>query len=153
MSMDATMEIAKGAINKGACFFLTKPIRSRDIVNLWQHVFRKRNFNGKKNSTGDEIIDLEKIDNNIPSSNSEENSARDIEPKRIISEKMVSTENGKQRELKRRLENKEENGIRSKRVEVKTKPLRINWSDELHGKFLEAIHKLRAQSNVTRYVN
>lgn len=150
MSMDATMEIARGAINKGACFFLTKPIRTRDIVNLWQHVFRKRNFNRKKNSSGDdEIIDVEKIgnNNNIPSSNSEENSSHE-QPKRIISEKMV--ENGKQRELKRKLGN----GIRSKRVEVingssrddNTKPLRINWSDELHAKFLEAIHKLIAQN-------
>ncbi|KAL6969898.1 hypothetical protein U1Q18_029612, partial [Sarracenia purpurea var. burkii] len=47
MSLDENMEMARKALNEGACFFLQKPIRRRDIANVWQHVFRKRTSSQK----------------------------------------------------------------------------------------------------------
>lgn len=48
------------ALSEGACFFLLKPIRRRDIINVWQHVYRKRTISHKiesrKAAPGKEVV-------------------------------------------------------------------------------------------------
>ena len=60
MSVHENIDLARKALNEGACFFLQKPMRRRDIINVWQHVYRKRIISQKieirrKVSTGKKV--------------------------------------------------------------------------------------------------
>ncbi|KAA8529100.1 hypothetical protein F0562_034101 [Nyssa sinensis] len=44
MSFGENMDMAKKALNEGACFFLQKPLRTQDLISVWQHVYRKRRW-------------------------------------------------------------------------------------------------------------
>lgn len=54
---------------KGACFFLKKPISSKNLKNVWQHVYRKTRTIGIKSSDDQEAESLgakaEKKEKNI----------------------------------------------------------------------------------------
>lgn len=41
MSAESNKKVVEEAIIKGACFFLKKPISSKNLMNVWQHVYRK----------------------------------------------------------------------------------------------------------------
>lgn len=42
MSHRSKMEMAKKALEEGACFFWQKPIRIKDLINVWQHIFHNK---------------------------------------------------------------------------------------------------------------
>ncbi|EYU40815.1 hypothetical protein MIMGU_mgv11b023746mg [Erythranthe guttata] len=42
MAKESNKDTVKEAMEKGACFFLEKPISSKTLKNVWQHVYRKR---------------------------------------------------------------------------------------------------------------
>ena len=48
MSVDGeTRRVMKG-VQHGACDYLLKPIRMKELRNIWQHVFRKRMHEARK---------------------------------------------------------------------------------------------------------
>lgn len=143
MAKDATMEMATGAIDDGACFFLTKPIPDRALANIWQHTFRKKNGTRL-------IIENSMEDGSHSSGNSNKGNGK------------IGNENENKNKLKRKLEDREEKRSEDdesddeegdedddKDERRRNRRSRMRWSDELHAKFLEAIEKLRAQSKVT----
>lgn len=42
MSQKANLEMGKRALEGGACFFGTKPLRVKDLINVWQHIFHNK---------------------------------------------------------------------------------------------------------------
>lgn len=43
MSHNANLDMAKRALEEGAFFFFwTKPLREKDLLNVWQHIFRNK---------------------------------------------------------------------------------------------------------------
>ncbi|CAL5350228.1 unnamed protein product [Camellia sinensis] len=62
MSSNDNMDMARKALVEGACFFFQKPIREQDLINVWQHVYRKRasqeieNQKEEKDSHGRKIV-------------------------------------------------------------------------------------------------
>lgn len=44
MSSESDKDTVKEAVIKGACFFLEKPISSKNLKNVWQHAYRKRRY-------------------------------------------------------------------------------------------------------------
>ncbi|KAH6771506.1 hypothetical protein C2S52_016309 [Perilla frutescens var. hirtella] len=43
ISAESKKNVVEEAMMKGACFFLKKPISSKNLKNVWQHVYRKNN--------------------------------------------------------------------------------------------------------------
>ncbi|XP_058193962.1 uncharacterized protein LOC131310781 isoform X4 [Rhododendron vialii] len=69
MSSDEDFDLVTKALCEGACFFLHKPIRRWDIINVWQHVYRKRTFSQKigsrKGDLGKEVPENDPRGNKI----------------------------------------------------------------------------------------
>ncbi|KAF7123477.1 hypothetical protein RHSIM_Rhsim12G0086600 [Rhododendron simsii] len=69
MSSDEDFDMVTKALCEGACFFLHKPIRRWDIINVWQHVYRKRTFSQKigsrKGDLGKEVPENDPRGNKI----------------------------------------------------------------------------------------
>lgn len=69
MSSDEDFYMVTKALCEGACFFLHKPIRRWDIINVWQHVYRKRTFSQKigsrKGDLGKEVPENDPRGNKI----------------------------------------------------------------------------------------
>ncbi|KAK4356553.1 hypothetical protein RND71_025524 [Anisodus tanguticus] len=42
MSHKANVEIIIRALEEGACFFWRKPLREKDLINVWQHIIRNK---------------------------------------------------------------------------------------------------------------
>lgn len=69
MSSDEDFDMVTKALCEGACFFLHKPIRRWDIINVWQHVYRKRTFSlkigSRKGDLGKEVPENDPRGNKI----------------------------------------------------------------------------------------
>ncbi|XP_042035367.1 two-component response regulator ARR10-like [Salvia splendens] len=50
ISAEPKRSVIEEAMVKGACFFLKKPISSKNLKNVWQHVYRKTRKMGIKSS-------------------------------------------------------------------------------------------------------
>ncbi|XP_027152479.1 two-component response regulator ORR24-like [Coffea eugenioides] len=74
MSSNRDADMAKKALDEGACFFFFKPVHTPDLITVWQHVFRKRgNRKGllkEVEDNGDRTVQTER-----PSGVNEENVA------------------------------------------------------------------------------
>ncbi|GAB2218442.1 hypothetical protein Drorol1_Dr00001665 [Drosera rotundifolia] len=104
------------AIKRGACSFLTKPIRREEIQNIWQHVFRKYMMNGQEPLS----------DKSTRSTQSD-----------CVGCSRNSTSQG---ELGHDIANS--TSSEAKEGLVPTKKARISWNEELHGKFMDAVNQL-----------
>ncbi|KAG5521590.1 hypothetical protein RHGRI_033970 [Rhododendron griersonianum] len=69
MSSDEDFDMVTKVLCEGACFFLHKPIRRWDIINVWQHVYRKRTFSlkigSRKGDLGKEVPENDPRGNKI----------------------------------------------------------------------------------------
>ncbi|XP_020596008.1 two-component response regulator ORR26-like isoform X2 [Phalaenopsis equestris] len=126
MSVDGeTSRVMKG-VQHGACDYLLKPIRMKELRNIWQHVYRKR-AHELKDLESHEIIDdiqilrsgLEKFDDKLLVSTSE----------------MISL--GKRKDLDTR-EFSDQDFYDS----VTVKKARVVWSIDLHKKFVNAVDQI-----------
>ncbi|KAK3031562.1 hypothetical protein RJ639_036361 [Escallonia herrerae] len=156
MGWGLNLELARKAIEEGACFFLHKPIRVRTLINVWQHVFRERRLMmeaaKKKNAKergdwGTKIQHLlsdgdrqtKQIGGGVATV--EKDNAR--EPKRSSThdqQRLVAEKNGKQGEFTKRKEVDDEDGKRKRTRSVPKS--RVTWTPALHQKFMEAISRL-----------
>lgn len=175
MSVDPNGELARKALNEGACFFFWKPIPTRHIINVWQHVFKKKRsltteteesegisfcqtstcapaniqhlpIDGKGKS---KIFESEFVD-------FEQNCVR--ESQRVSIERWQSLENEKQGEFTRKtnsndsskklicVEEKRRKDKENRKTEKNSRP-RLRWTPDLHHKFMEALSALREKSN------
>lgn len=53
MSAELKKAIVEEAMTKGACFFLKKPVSSKNLKNVWQHVYRKSKYENTRGGKTD----------------------------------------------------------------------------------------------------
>ncbi|XP_052174500.1 two-component response regulator-like APRR9 [Diospyros lotus] len=116
MSIDGeTSKVMKG-VQHGACDYLLKPIRMKELRNIWMHVFRKKIHEGKGNETswGADNYDDEQQFNG--SNLAAMNKRKDVENKRRDDQELVD--------------------------HSATKKARVIWTVELHKKFVDAVSQI-----------
>ncbi|CAM8924012.1 unnamed protein product [Rhodiola kirilowii] len=131
MSVDGeTSRVMKG-VRHGACDYLLKPIRMKELSNIWQHVYRKKMHEVKdviadnsnepvgsdhmmKNEIGDSSLDGQHHPNAGNSGTSKKR--KDHERKRHADQELVDPSSSKKS--------------------------RVVWSIDLHQKFLDAVHQI-----------
>ncbi|XP_054804891.1 two-component response regulator ORR26-like isoform X2 [Prosopis cineraria] len=125
MSVDGeTSRVMKG-VQHGACDYLLKPIRMKELRNIWQHVFRKRihearEFEGHEGFEGIHLM--------------RNGSDQSDEGLSFALEDMTSMK--KRKDLDNKHDDKEYGDPSS------TKKARVVWSVDLHQKFVKAVNQI-----------
>lgn len=120
MSVDGeTSRVMKG-VQHGACDYLLKPIRPKELRNIWQHVVRKR-LRG----------------------------ARSVEAKESVEETLKSEDSlnfsGDMDITYKKRKDFNQKGIESSDPSS-TKKTRVVWTQDLHEKFVEAVDRIGLDS-------
>lgn len=125
MSVDGeTSRVMKG-VQHGACDYLLKPIRMKELRNIWQHVFRKKIH---------EVRDIELIEG-----------MDSIQMARIGYEFSDdghlfygedTTSNKKRKDIESKNDDKDPGDSSS------SKKARVVWSVDLHQKFVKAVNQI-----------
>ncbi|KAM7269567.1 hypothetical protein ACFE04_025064 [Oxalis oulophora] len=114
MSVDGeTSRVMKG-VQHGACDYLLKPIRMKELRNIWQHVFRKKIH---------EVRDIEGFELTRNGSDQSDD-GHDMTPQK------------KRKDLENKYDDKDFGDSCS------TKKARVVWSVDLHQKFVKAVHQI-----------
>ncbi|XP_011087104.1 two-component response regulator ORR26 [Sesamum indicum] len=124
MSVDGTTSRVMKGIQDGACDYLLKPLRIKELQNIWQHVIRKR-MHGARDTEGQESLDVTQMTRNGKQPSNDHCS---------FSRCIVS---GKKR---KGVENKCHDGEYGD-PSSKKKP-RLFWDMDLHQKFEKAVHQI-----------
>lgn len=125
MSVDGeTSRVMKG-VQHGACDYLLKPIRMKELRNIWQHVYRKR------------IHEIKEIEGDI----SEEiqilrNSVEDFDDRQLFGGSDISSLR------KRKYMDGKEYSDQELNDTASVKKGRVVWSVDLHQKFVNAVHQI-----------
>ncbi|GAB4829307.1 hypothetical protein Ancab_018977 [Ancistrocladus abbreviatus] len=124
MSVDGeTSRVMKG-VQHGACDYLLKPIRMKELRNIWQHVYRKRMHEVRDIESHDSIDDIQIFRNGIDHS----------ENGHVLS-------GGDQTLLKKRKDVESKHDDKDSDPSASKKP-RVVWSIDLHQKFVKAVHQI-----------
>ncbi|KAG6766343.1 hypothetical protein POTOM_030420 [Populus tomentosa] len=121
MSVDGeTSRVMKG-VQHGACDYLLKPIRMKELRNIWQHVFRKKIH---------EVRDIETLER-VESFQMTRNGSDHYEDGHVLcGEDLASIRKRKHIESKH---DEKDTGD-----SISTKKARVVWSVDLHQKFVKA---------------
>ncbi|KDP26732.1 hypothetical protein JCGZ_17890 [Jatropha curcas] len=126
MSVDGeTSRVMKG-VQHGACDYLLKPIRMKELRNIWQHVFRKKIH---------EVRDIEILEGmeSIPMGGRNGSDQSD-DGHFFCGEDFTSTKKRKDVENKHDDKDPGDNST--------TKKARVVWSVDLHQKFVKAVNQI-----------
>lgn len=130
MSVDGeTSRVMKG-VQHGACDYLLKPIRMKELRNIWQHVLRKR-IHERRDTNSHEVID------GLQMTQSRSDHSED----HYFSGEDIST-GKKRKEAEAKYDDKGFTDPGST-----TKKARVVWSVDLHQKFVKAVNQIGFQSN------
>lgn len=133
MSVDGeTSRVMKG-VQHGACDYLLKPIRMKELRNIWQHVFRKKIH---------EIRDIESHES-IDAIQMMRNGTDYSDDVHLFS--MEDLTSGKKR---KDIENKHDDKDLG---DTSTKKARVVWSVDLHQKFVKAVNLIGFDSKSLNY--
>ncbi|XP_031480881.1 two-component response regulator ORR26-like isoform X1 [Nymphaea colorata] len=126
MSVDGeTSRVMKG-IHHGACDYLLKPVRMKELRNIWQHVFRKKRHEMKDFENHDKNEETQLVKNVLD----------DFEDDHVSNE--GDTKSAKKRkDLKNEDDDEHESGDTSA-----VKKARVVWSVDLHQKFVNAVNQI-----------
>ncbi|RDX71811.1 Two-component response regulator ORR26, partial [Mucuna pruriens] len=125
MSVDGeTSRVMKG-VQHGACDYLLKPIRMKELRNIWQHVFRKRIHEAREFESFESFESIHLMRNG--SEQSDDGNLFAIED-------VTSTK--KRKDADNKLDDKEFLDPSS------TKKARVVWSVDLHQKFVKAVNQI-----------
>ncbi|CAJ2667985.1 unnamed protein product [Trifolium pratense] len=125
MSVDGeTSRVMKG-VQHGACDYLLKPIRMKELRNIWQHVFRKRIH---------EVRDFENFESFESMHLMTNGSELSEEGNLFALEDMTTTK--KRKDLDNKHDDKEFLDSSS------SKKARVVWSVDLHQKFVKAVNQI-----------
>lgn len=134
LSADGDTKLVMNGVTHGACDYLLKPVRIEELKNIWQHVVRRKNSDGKDQNKASN----EKAPNvagegsqGLRSENSADQNKR-LGKKRKDQSKEEEEEDG------------EGNGDDDD-PSAQKKP-RVVWSVELHRKFVVAVNSLGLDS-------
>lgn len=129
MSVDGeTSRVMKG-VQHGACDYLLKPIRMKELRNIWQHVFRKRIHEVKEIENHEGFEEIQFMRNVCDQSE----------------DRMFSSANDLASGKKRKdYENKHDDRECSDSSSVKK--TRVVWTVDLHQKFVKAVNQIGFES-------
>lgn len=129
MSVDGeTSRVMKG-VQHGACDYLLKPIRMKELRNIWQHVFRKRIH---------EVRDIESLES--------------IEGIRIVRNGCDQSDDGHSFSgedwisMRKRKDNSNKYDDKDFGDPSATKKARVVWTVDLHQKFVDAVNQIGLDS-------
>ena len=128
LSVDHDRKAVMKGINHGACDYLVKPVHANDLKYIWQHVERRRNPNVISNISSDDDDDDQRVQQGT--------SAKSIDSCNKTNSGDDSKENKK-----------------STHVSKTQKKPRVDWTTELHNKFLEAINRTGFNSKSSHFVS
>ncbi|CAK9136993.1 unnamed protein product [Ilex paraguariensis] len=145
MSNNEDTMLARKALENGAFLFLDKPVSMEMLTYLWQHVLRER-IRKKKMPEKDKLGEV-----------TDDNGKQNKSKRKIFAEDKGSETNNKtnnsgskRRERSKTLVDKgqecvsEDNGS----DRIRRRPC-TEWTEELHGKFMEAVHLLGEGSKIS----
>ncbi|CAJ1853181.1 unnamed protein product [Sphenostylis stenocarpa] len=125
MSVDGeTSRVMKG-VQHGACDYLLKPIRMKELRNIWQHVFRKRIHEAKEFESFESFESIHLMRNGSELSD---------DGNLFAVEDVTSTK--KRKDADNKHDDKECTDPSS------TKKARVVWSVDLHQKFVKAVNQI-----------
>ncbi|KAM1215223.1 hypothetical protein ACFX2I_011658 [Malus domestica] len=125
MSVDGeTSRVMKG-VQHGACDYLLKPIRMKELRNIWQHVFRKKIH---------EIRDIESHESFEGIQFIRSGSDQYDEGYFLSADDLTSSR--KRKDVDNKYDDKDFADLSS------TKKARVVWSVDLHQKFVKAVHQI-----------
>ncbi|VAI92838.1 unnamed protein product [Triticum turgidum subsp. durum] len=116
LSVDCDKKAVMKGINHGACDYLMKPVQTKKLKNIWQHVESRRRSQSISHMSRDNDDDQRVHTGTLAKS-------KDSKSKR-------NDEDGSN-------ENKE-----STHASTTQKKMRVAWTAELHNKFVEAIYQI-----------
>uniref|UniRef100_A0A2P2P1I5 Two-component response regulator n=1 Tax=Rhizophora mucronata TaxID=61149 RepID=A0A2P2P1I5_RHIMU len=126
MSVDGeTSRVMKG-VQHGACDYLLKPIRMKELRNIWQHVFRKKIH---------EVRDIESLEG-IESIQMNRYGSDQLNDGHLLCGEDFSSAR-KRKDVDRKHDDKELLADNSS-----TKKARVVWSVDLHQKFVKAVNQI-----------
>lgn len=125
MSVDGeTSRVMKG-VQHGACDYLLKPIRMKELRNIWQHVFRKRIH---------EVRDIENIEGFESIHMTRSGSDQSDDGPLLTGEDLTS--------VRKRKDTENKHDDRDCGDASSTKKARVVWSIDLHQKFVKAVNQI-----------
>ncbi|XP_027344089.1 two-component response regulator ARR11-like [Abrus precatorius] len=125
MSVDGeTSRVMKG-VQHGACDYLLKPIRMKELRNIWQHVFRKRIHEAREFESHEGFEGIQLMRNG--SDQSDDGNLFSVE-------EMTS--------MKKRKDVENQHDDRELADHSTTKKARVVWSVDLHQKFVKAVDQI-----------
>ena len=128
MSVDGeTSRVMKG-VQHGACDYLLKPVRMKELKNIWQHVFRKKIH---------EVREIENYEGHEEIYNNTRGRTDEFD------EILVFNGGGLLHSSKKR---KDSNIEQNPSNPVSVKKARIVWSVDLHQKFVNAVNLIGLDS-------
>ncbi|MED6192659.1 hypothetical protein PIB30_011991 [Stylosanthes scabra] len=130
MSVDGeTSRVMKG-VQHGACDYLLKPVRMKELRNIWQHVLRKRIHEGREFESL-EGFDFEGIHHFMR--NGQDQCCDDVSLFSL--EDCISS-------TRKRKDADNKHGEREFGDSSSTKKARVVWSVDLHQKFVQAVNQI-----------
>ncbi|KAM2745278.1 hypothetical protein PS2_021036 [Malus domestica] len=125
MSVDGeTSRVMKG-VQHGACDYLLKPIRMKELRNIWQHVFRKKIHEIKDIESHESLEGIQLI-----------RSGSDQYDEGYFLSADDLTSSRKRKDVDNKYDDKDFADCSS------TKKARVVWSVDLHQKFVKAVHQI-----------
>jgi len=125
MSVDGeTSRVMKG-VQHGACDYLLKPIRMKELRNIWQHVFRKKIH---------EVRDIEILEG-IESFQMTRNGSDQYEDGHFLCGEDLTL-------IKKRKDIESKHDEKDNGDNTSAKKARVVWSVELHQKFVKAVNQI-----------
>lgn len=129
MSVDGeTSRVMKG-VQHGACDYLLKPIRMKELRIIWQHVYRKKINEVKENGSHDH--------EGNEGSQMMNSGLEDFEDELLLSDSDLNYT-----KKRKELGNEGNGGQEFNSNAGAVKKVRVVWSVELHKKFVNAVNQL-----------
>lgn len=123
-------------VTHGACDYLLKPVRIEELKNIWQHVVRRKKFDGKEKNKASKD---EKSSSMAGEGNQGIMSENNLDQNKNLGKKRK--DQGEDEE-----EDGEDNGLENEEDPSSQKKPRVVWSVELHRKFVAAVDQLGLDS-------
>jgi len=138
LSAHSDTKLVMQGVTHGACDYLLKPVRIEELKNIWQHVVRRKNFDGRdqsKASNDEKALNI--AGEGSPSLRSENSGDQN---RRL----------GKKRKDQSEEEEDDGEGNGDDDDPSAQKKPRVVWSVELHRKFVAAVNQLGLESKLVK---
>ncbi|XP_068665975.1 two-component response regulator ORR26-like isoform X2 [Aristolochia californica] len=126
MSVDGETSRVMRGVQHGACDYLLKPVRMKELRNIWQHVFRRKRHEVKDLESHESSEDAQTLRNGM-----EETDDGHL---------LVGIDTNNTR--KRKVAENDEHDDRDLNDHASVKKTRVVWSVDLHQKFVNAVDQI-----------